>query len=750
MRRADRALLWAAVLAVLLCPDPGRADGLFEALSGSQEVTYSLISTKTTDASGTRKTQIGNFVGRDTLRVNYNLLPTLNLNAGGSYEKNLSWLSGSVEGETEITRIRPYAWLTFRDPTFSLAAGYDRSEDTTKASGAETTSLIRDTYNANLNWRPTDLPMTQVRYTRTSTRDDPLTVVDTQEDQIFLKSEYLYRGLDAYYAGNYVDTRDGIRDSETRQTTHEGKLLYTGSFFDGRVALTTDHRIRFTQVTAESGVGFVGVNSALALQQAAVAGLSALDDTPIDGALAANPAIIDGDVATSAGVNIGFQPGDTTRRNVGLDFGTPVQVNRLFVWVTGFGATAPPPAITSSFSWDIYTSTDNLTWTFVTTIAPAAFGPFDFRFTLDFPAVTARYIKAVTQPLSGAVPGAAGFPNILVAEVQAFIDTTSQAARARNKLTLDRTFRSHSLDVKTILLRSPLLYHRLTADYQESTSSGQDPEERYNISNGLYIAHRLSRIFSTSANGSFEFGRQRDEARTAVLYYASLSATPLRTLTDSVVFSGNHEWLGDAKRTTDSLVLTNTAQLYRGLDATLNLGAVLTSDDPGDGTPTARRRDLYLNLGTGVTPHPSLTLTTYYLGRMVHASGGSLAEATDTVEHRVDLGLSFTPVRSLALSAATNIVAQTDRRTTVLQTYGLAWAPFPDGTLQMSFNYTETSLTDTSSGRTIQPTVRWYLTSRRRSYLEATYQYSTTETRTLTDTIKTETQLFSTTFNLYF
>lgn len=751
MRRAHQALLSAAVLATVLRPGPARADGILEAITATQEVTYSLISSKTTDSSGTTRTEIRNLIGRDTFRINYNVLPTLNLNGGGTYEKNFSWLSGDTDGgETEITRIRPYVWLNFRDPIIGVAVGYDRAEDTTKTAGVPETDLLRDTYNANLTWRPTDLPATQVRYTRTSTWDDPLTSVDTSQDQVFLKSEYLYRGLNAYYAGTFLDTRDGIRESETRQTNHEGKLLYTTSLLDGRVTLTTDNRLRFTEVTAQSRTGLAGVNSALALQQAAVTGRSALDDTPVDGALAPNPALIDGDTTTGAGINIGFQPGDTTRRNVGLEFGAPAEVNRLFVWVTGFGSTALPPAVTSSFSWDIYTSTDNLTWTFRTTVAPAVFGPFDFHFTLDFPTVTARFIKVVTQPLSPLVPGAASFPNILVSEVQAFIDTASLAAQGKNKLTVKQTFRSHNLDVKTILFRLPLLYHRFTGDYEEFATEGQDPQQRYTISNGLYVAHRLSPIFSTSGNASFEVGRQKDQTRTGALYYASLSATPLTTLTDSVVFSGNREWLEGATTTTDSVVLTNTALLYRGIDATLNLGAVFTSEDQGDDTPTSRRRDLYLNLGTGVTPHSSLTMTAYYLHRLVHSSGGNLAEPTDTTEHRLDLGLSFTPLRTFALSATTSIIAETDRETTVTQNYGVTWAPFPDGTLQMSFTYTESQITETSRTRTIQPTVRWYLTTRRRSYLEATYQRSTSETTSLTAPIKTETQVFTTAFNLFF
>ena len=68
-RHAPYALLAAAALAVVLGPVAARADGLLEAMSGSEEITYSLLSTKTTDASGTTTTSRRNkYTSRYSLR----------------------------------------------------------------------------------------------------------------------------------------------------------------------------------------------------------------------------------------------------------------------------------------------------------------------------------------------------------------------------------------------------------------------------------------------------------------------------------------------------------------------------------------------------------------------------------------------------------------------------------------------------------------------------------------------------------
>jgi hypothetical protein len=746
-------VLWIAIAAVMLvAPAPGRAlaQGLLEAISGNQEVVYSLVSTKTTDQSGTTtKFESDNLNSRTNVRLNYSLLPTLSINAGGSYEKSLSEVSGDTgSGETTITRVRPYLWLNFRDPVFRAAVGYERSDETVESAGQETT-LTRDTYNGMLEWRPQDLPVTQFRYGHTATHDDNRAAVDTSQDLFFLKSEYDYRGLNVYYAGTYLASSDMLREVDTRQTTHEGKLLYATTFLDGRIALTTDNRITLTNVETEagaadfSGLG-LGLDSGLALQLPARRGLFVVNDDAINAVLAENALLIDNDVTATAAaaLNVGFQGGIVTRRQVALDFGTAVAVNALRVWVTGFDGTLPDD-IVNAFSWDVYTSTNGTTWTLHAAVGVARFGPFDRRFEMTFPVVTTQFIKVVTRPLSTAVTGGTQSPTtISITELQAFVDRTAELqAGGGRKFSVTQTTRTHTIDVRTVLFRSPSIYHRFNADYQVSDPDGQ---ERYNVSNGLFLTQPLSRVFSLSANASYEFGRDRDETRNAVLYYAALNATPLPTLTDSLVFSGNRQWTGSTTSAGDALVLYNTAQLYRGIDATLNLGVSFTSETEDDST--TRRREYFVNVGTGFTPHPSLTLSTFYLGRLSETSTGTTGEDRTTTAHQLDLGLSFSPFRTLSVTAGATISAESDRETTSTQTYGVNWAPFPDGTLQFSFFYGETLLSDGTKSRLIQPTLRWYLTQRRRSYLEAAYQVNTTDS----PLSKSESKVFSTGLNVAF
>ena len=753
-----------------LAAPPASADGLLENITGNDEVFVNLLNVTSKDKTTgtTTNSDIFEIGSRTNAALNFNLLPTLNVNSGVTYERDFTKVTGDTDTETTLSRLRPFFWLTFRDPILNGSFGYDYLDDRVKTKGLDETSVIRESYNVNLNWRPVDLPFSNFRYTRTNIHDGTRDLIDTTEDNFYLKTEYLYRGLDVYYAGTYIDTRDKVRDSESKQTTHEGRLLYASTFFDRRVVRSTDHRYRWTELELDNGVPFTGLGTTIGFALPATAGLSSIDATPITDPLAGNPSLIDGDVATSAGINIGFTGEPTTNlRNVGLDFGSPLAVNRIQIAISGFSGTLPGD-IATFYVWQVWTSTNNLNWTLQATVAPAVFSTLDRRFSIAFLPQTARYIKVTVQPLPGTVIGTTNtslFPTIFITEMQAFNDSTSTVATAGSHLRLTQTLRSHNLDVNVFLLRraADQVYYRFYGGYQELDA--QDTTTRYIVSNGLYYTHRFNDILTGNANGTYEFGREGPSDRQAVLYYASLAATPLPTLTDTLVFSGRREWIQpngssstrtaaatpETTLTANSVVLYNTAQLYRGIDLTLNLGANFTTEDPQGGT-SIDRRETYVNLGLTLSPHPALTQTTYYTGKLTHtttdgAARDSRGASGDVTEHTLDLGLSFNPFRTLTLSAQANIKSQTDQSTTVNQNYSVNWSPFPDGLLQLTMFYSQSQFSDNSvTARIVQPTVRLYLSPRRRSYFEAGYQLNTSDSKTQ----KTEAQGVGARLNIFY
>ena len=447
------------LLALVLLPRSASAQGLLQGISGLLEFNYSFLSTKTTDSSGvTTKTDATTYNPRFTLSINTNIFPKLNLNAGGVFEKNMSIFKSDVAETTRttLTRVRPYFFLTLNDPLYTAGIGYSRREETTKTSGTPGVTTVNENYTANLSWRPEGFPSIDSQFIRTNTFDEKKTSLDTTTDSFFVTSKYDYKGLNLRYTAAYTDTNDKLNNLEVKDLIQTGWISYSNSFFNRRVSLSTTYNINHdetTTFTLKEGTGEVS------LQVFPFAGLSINFDAGMithTVTLNPNPALIDGDLTASAGINIGVPAPatDNRQRNIGLDFVTPTEINRLLLWVDR----ELPQEIANNFSWDIYISSDNVTWTFVQHLFSAPFGPFQNRFEILFGNVNARFIKVVTSPLTAAaaalVPSFTNPDRIFITEIQAFLNKpVNQVVQGKEKTT--RTTHIYNLEATARILDIP-------------------------------------------------------------------------------------------------------------------------------------------------------------------------------------------------------------------------------------------------------------------------------------------------------
>jgi hypothetical protein len=711
MRLGPLAMLSVAlcsILVLLLFPSAANAQGIFQGFSGLLEFNYSLISSKTTDALGnTTKITTNTYNPRVTLSVNTNLFPKLNLNAGGVFEKNISLSSGEQENtRTTLTRFRPYVYLTLTDPLYEASIGYNRREDTTKVTDTPHFTLISDDYLAILKWRPVGFPSIETQFERTNTYDERKEVQNTTRDYISLLSRYNYEGLDVRYQGSYIDTNDKFNNVDTKDMIHSAWLSYSNSFFNRRVLLSTTYNINYEEVkTTTQGTGTVGV------QLFPLAGLSLNDDTVNPITLGSNPALIDGNLGVSAGINIGLPPlaGDNRERQMGLDFFVATEVNQLFLWFDRDLSTATD--VVNFFSSNalgirVYQSPDNLNWTQVAPVS-VSLGQFQNRFEINFPGVTARFLKVVTKPLQPFVPVASSFPDIFVTELQAFLNKPVPGRKSRTT----RTSQNYYFDSKTRILDIPLLFYELGYYYTRIDPNGQ---LRYTVSNGFSVNHRFSQVFSGRARVARENGEEQKEHRTAWIYDASIEAIPLKTLVNRLVFSGRDETIGGKRNNNNSIILYNIAELYKGIEMNLNVGQNFSKDESG-----LRTDETDVQILATVIPSRTLNMTLDYKYSIIDQSGGENPIGSAN-RHTGEFILSYNPFRTLFVVATIDVSAQTGQKTSVTQNYGFNWSPFPDGALQFRFFYNENLATTGIKERIINPGVRWYLT--RRSYLDFSYQ----------------------------
>jgi hypothetical protein len=203
------------------------AQGLLQGISGSLEFDYSSISTKLTDSLGnTSKTESKSYNPRFTLNIDTRIYPNLRLHAGGQAEVNGSdFTTDGLDTKTTVTRFRPYVDLTLENPLYKVGVGYNRREEETKTRGFPAVTLINEEYYNVLGWRPDGLPSIDMQIRRTKNFDEEELVRDVTEDYYNLRSRYRYQGLQLYYDGTLINTKEDLVDLDVRQQIHSGDKL---------------------------------------------------------------------------------------------------------------------------------------------------------------------------------------------------------------------------------------------------------------------------------------------------------------------------------------------------------------------------------------------------------------------------------------------------------------------------------------------------------------------------------------------
>lgn len=732
MRSAAAVLPLALAGLLALSSSPASAqDGVIQGLRKALDTTFSSITTVVTTPSGGRATTTTkSFYPKLRLNLDTLVYPNLRLNAGVVLEVDMlftddSLLFGSSQ-ESTITRSLPYFLLRSTNRVLSPGIGYYRREERARVPGALDVKLINEDLPVYLGWRPAGGPRSEFQYVRTNTFDGDRAFRDLTKDFAQLVSNYDYRNLNVHYLGSYLNTSDRIVELETRQKVNSARINYGTSFIDRRLVWAATYNVNHQDLTTVAS----GDGGEVAIPVIPSAGLASLSDLPATSRLSPNPALIDDNLTGSAGINLGLPvPGtDAQARNLGLDFVTPTEVNRLLVWVDR----GLPVQIANYFAWEVYSSADNVTWTREGTVPVAPFGPFENRFEVDFPAVTARYVKVVTRPLAAVVPESSQYQDILVTEVQAFLRRSATETRGR----LERTTQNVNTDWRMRILDAPGLFYEGFYLYNGVYGSGVKTDT---LSNGMSINHSFARIYSVYGRGAYEQGMRSDGHRDATVTNATFTVNPIPTFRSTLLYNGLDERVAGRQDTRRTMIVQNNAQLYRGVDVLFGFGWNFLTREDGE---VAHER--LLNLSGTIVPRQNVNLTFSYDETATDRSG-IFSGPPQYNTRRGYASLAFDPTRALHLVLGEEVVAVTDAKTRATSNISANWTPFPDGALQVLFAYYE-YLRDPEFGTetNLLANVRWNLN--RASYIDVSYQKTKTEYVFQT----TESRLLSCTVRLFF
>ena len=613
--------------------------------------------------------------------------PNLTLLGGARYELNdTTTTTGTVETETEQTLLRPYAELKLVTPLYRAGIGYNSTRADNSIVGLAETTDTRDEWNGLLGWEPVGLPRFDLRYSHRHIYNDPKTIDFT--DQL-LSFDAIYdgvKGLEVDYYYTRLEDQNALTNLGTTTQNHRFKIDYARQFLDNRLSMNTYYTLNYRSYE------FPGTDF-LEVPVPPTVGLSGLSNTPENGpALAVNNALIDGNFTASSGIDIGLNGDETTFTEMGLDFGFPVNVDKILLWVDR----RLSASVADSFSWDIYTSPDNTdtsTWTLFTTVSSAAFGATENRFEITFPVLTSRFVKVVTRALNPSVSDSANFPNIFVTELEAF-----RTVEVSGQDETDSTDQNFNLQLKGRLSNKTSLGYNMFYRLREQDIVTAKRTELYN---DIYLNHTFNRIFSFNANLSNSDAEQGGVDTNTLIFGSSIRANYLENFQQTLTYSSTNEQADGLSSDRRSLLLRNNADLYAGWSMFLDMGILW--DTPLEGS---ERTTTTLRTGTNLVPHDNFTLNLTYLYSKVERTGELQG---DSNRSELDLQAFFVPFRTLTLSGRLSVL-ESNKQTNTLQFYNLNWSPFPDGTLQFFFSYSETLRPEVDAkDRVFTPSLKWTL-----------------------------------------
>jgi hypothetical protein len=715
-RQPGRIALALAGLAALASAGSARA----QALSASAQVQYVGGSLSSTDATG-RITRTAYWGMPQTYRLGLDkqLFPHLVLQASGLYEWNpFESQTEGIWSETQTNRWMVTAQAVLGPRILNVTPYYTMRQESANARTAglppqASPTLVSESFGAYLGWSPAEMPLFSLKYERAYRYDTLRVVSDLVTDSVTFSANYLeVQNLALRYGLRWSGVQDRLRGVESTDFDQAAQVTWSGSYFERRLTGS----VSYTLGLRSSTVRVTGSGGTVSLQKFPVAGLSlveAFPATPERDTLLPNPALIEGDLATGAGLNIGFAPslaGDVAYRDMGVQFPDRLTaVNQLRVWVDK----ALPPQVWTAYAWTAFTSDDNVEWTQVPVTGPVVFDPFQNYFEIPIAQVQARYLKVLTKPLPVAATVDRQYADILVTEVQVFLVTPAGSAPQKFS-DATGTFNGSA---RVLLVRDWNLAYDVSLNFIQQN---QLQPRSWSVTNGFGASRQLVAAVGVAARierTDFNSG-QGHEAQSRLS--AQLTWNPLSALGMGVTYSGQYgeQLYGDTIANALNGVIR--VDLYEGVS--LSFSQTLSNARAADGRVTD---GLTSSAGLTLVPLQALSLNATWSLNANESGGAGRPSVTERGSQLV-ASVTFAPVQAFYVSGGvTYSKSLTQGKSQALTNVAAGFSPFPGGQLQVSVGYNE--YLDSSGQaltRLVGPGVRWNF--RPGWYVEGTYTWTET------------------------
>jgi len=383
---------------------------------------------------------------RSTIRQEFtgtwyrNMTPLLTLRASYRYYRfsfERSQQIGLWKKETQ-----PTVQVLYNHPAVSISAnGRRRVADGTTA----TDRLTNETFDVGFRTRARRFALISGRYDYNHLYGVPGVAGRNLLDQRLNGTvDYQHGSFGSNYRVTLSRTENQVSKLRTTQTQHVLRLAYSKMMNDRRLRLSADYsfnrRSQKDELPVEGTVLHVlPISSGLYGDREAVE----------IGQLQTRPALNDGDLTQPAQPLIDIGTG-MVNQSLGVHLGTPRAVGALYIYTNKISD--------DQLAWQVYTSVDNFNW------APHAVNPeirFDAsvkRYEIVFPAVVARYVKAVSSGFNQA-------GRVLVTEIQAVAEVPTSGVIAQQHT-------AHTINLAGTYKISDRLSSMADLSYQREPSVG--------------------------------------------------------------------------------------------------------------------------------------------------------------------------------------------------------------------------------------------------------------------------------------
>jgi len=713
--------LWRVVIALaVLITYPG-SSAWAAGIGGTADIRYSSTKQK---KDGVKVSDGYTFSQNYNLNLADEITPVLSytLNFRANNNKT-STTQDSTATKTYSQGAEPQIEFSLHNPFYNASAGYQRTERWSGASLADEIRKTSDYTYARFDISPRDLPTLALQWGHKRDFDylSP-TRLDTTTDTYLLNTSYDYAPFRFYYNYYLTQTADDapsgtVYRTEREAHTHNGRLDYGQSFFDGKLPINAGYQANYnrniTDIFSTAAVVTVKRTPFLGLYKQD----SIISPTPLTLTLETQNALIDGDKSTAiTTINVGDTVGNTNvQHNIGLELTSTKSVKNLRIYTN----IAKTTAFSDTLTFTVYSGdTTASNWTAITgaaSPAPSTSVTEDVYFyEVSFTPTTARFFKIVNTSETATA-------NVYITEIEAYGDETE-------KTDITERF-DQGLNFSTSLKARPDLS---VAFSFYLTRSDEEPSSLPEAASNLF-----STIFSKTQKG----GEGISSGTTTRSWGPSVNWQPYSKLLTSLRFQRQDSW--DTEGTTDSASNTYAFSLNSPLLDTLDTTFSATRSEQysfsekqtiSNSFLFSTLAKLYdgvnmvtdLNYSTSESFQTNLTTDTLSLNGNINAiltrrlSGtftyGFSWPSPGTASNQQSLVLTYRPSALLNFMASFQ-AADTGTAHTFGQNYSIDWLPVP--VLNFNLSAQETESGDTKN-QTLTFQSRWQINK----YMDFQFNYS--------------------------